>query len=111
MSVLNISAKFEIKDVSLKSTPEGGGGAAAVGGGVNFRFKYEKRWTYLVCHLKTKEYIRGVLSAKGPPADVRTEAGVCVCVCARVKVEGRHYKQVMSEIPLTPVFSRRFPFK
>lgn len=31
MSVLNISVKFEIKDISLKSTPEGGGGA---GGGL-----------------------------------------------------------------------------
>lgn len=32
-------------------------------------------------------------------------------MCVRVKVEGRHYKQVMSEIPLTLVFSSRFQFK
>lgn len=36
---------------------------------------------YLACHLKTKEYIRDVLSAKGPPKEVQAEAGVCVSVC------------------------------
>lgn len=66
--------KFEIKDIRLKSTLEGGGGR------FNFRFKYEKRWMHLVCHLKTKEYIRDVLLAKGPPKEVQAEAGVRVCV-------------------------------
>lgn len=77
-----------------------------------------------MCHLKTKEYIRGVLSALGPLNEgarvcvdcVSLHACVCEmhtyeCVCVRVKVEGRHYKQVMSETPLTLVFSSRYLFK
>lgn len=54
--------KCEIKDITLKSTLEGGWGGQKRGR-FNFRFKYKKRRIYLVCHLKTKEYIRGVLSA------------------------------------------------
>lgn len=57
-----IFMKFEIKDIRLKSPLHCGGGGQRRGC-FNFRFKCKKRRVYLLCHLKTKEYIRGVLSA------------------------------------------------
>lgn len=59
-----IFMKFEIKDIRLKSPSalcvQWGGQRR---GCFNFRFKCKKRRVHLLCHLKTKEYIRGVLSA------------------------------------------------
>lgn len=64
MSVLNVPSPWNLRLKTLDSKAlwrgEGGGQKR---GRFNFRFKYKKRRIYLVCHLKTKEYIRGVLSA------------------------------------------------